>query len=945
MAAYPTRPPRMDRMAEEGLLVSHCISQPLCTPSRVKLMTGLSNARNYTRFGRLDTAWLNMGTLMKEAGYHTCIAGKWQLNGLAYKEEFPDWNDPTRPNQMGFDEYCLWQLTRARSEGERYSDPLIEQNGKVLETGPDDYGPDIFCDFIIDFIHRKSRDPFFVYYPMVLVHEPFVPTPVSGEWEDPAMRYRNDTAFFGDMMAYTDRIVGRILDALEEEGIAEETLVIFTADNGTHPRVYTRTGERLVRGGKGNTINDGVHVPLLVSWPGKIISHRVYNGLIEFSDFFATLADLVDREVVCDGHSFLPLLEGRPYRERETVRVHYDPRWGQRVNRYRDYFAQTMDHKLYQDGSFFDLGNDIMEENPLDRDQLNSWEAAAYQKLETALFPVPESPPNLLLIITDDQGYGDLSLHGNTLLETPHLDAIGLGGVRLDNFHVSPVCAPTRAALLTGRRPMSTGAYWVTRGGGVMDDGEYTIAEVLGDNGYATGCFGKWHNGAHYPYHPLSQGFDEFYGFTAGHINRYFNPELEHNGRLVHEEGYIADLFTDHAISYIREHGEGPFFCYLAYNTPHTPFQVPDEYFDMYKDKAEGADSAERIANASVYGMVKNIDDNVGRILETLRDLELEEETVVVFMTDNGPNTWRYNQGMKGRKAWVNDGGVRVPCFIRWKGHLPENKVVNSMTAHIDLLPTLTDLMGVRFEPRRPIHGISLVPRIRGVDREEERFLFTHVNHGQQVKPLPGAVRTNDWRLTFTDPARPELTRRSDRGELHNLADSLPGLADSLMDLYHAWFEPFESHVIPPIPVGVIDSVILPAHEGFLSGNASYFRSPDGWSHDWATSLDMEGSTITWKIDTREAGNYHCQVRYTSPAGDALIRMETGEQLVERVLPRFIPVKEKNYNRIDRPAEAVGQSWGRLDLGTVQLTGGTGEVVIKASDPGVEILQLVLLKQ
>lgn len=936
--------PNLERMAERGLVVSHCISQPLCTPSRVKLMTGLSNATSYTHFGRLDTSWLNMGTLMKEAGYRTCITGKWQLNGLAYKDQFADWNDASRPVQMGFDEYCLWQLTHTRSQGERFSDPLIEQNGKVLETGPDNYGPDIFSEYVLDFIERKAEDPFFIYYPMVLVHEPFVPTPDSESWSDPARRYEKDTAYYAHMMTYTDKIVGKIWDKLKEKGLEDRTILIFTADNGTHPSITSSTRDRLVRGAKGNTITDGVHVPLLIHWPEKIKKSRRFEGLIEFSDFFATLADLTGRDVKSDGHSFLPLLTGKNYQERETVKVHYDPRWGKNVNRYRNSFVQTSGHKLYQDGSFYRIDEDILEHNPLHKSDLDQDERSVYEQLKGALFPGPESPPNLLLIVTDDQGYGDLSLHGNQILETPHLDALGLNGVRLDNFHVSPVCAPTRAALLTGRRPMSTGVYWVTRGGEVMDAEEYTLAELLKDQGYSTACFGKWHNGSHHPHHPLSQGFDQFFGFTAGHWNSYFDPVLEDNGKMVRTEGYIADLFTDRAIAYIREQQDEPFFCYLAYNTPHSPFQVPDAYFDQYIHRVDETDPELKVMNAAVYGMVKNIDDNVGRLMNQLKELELEENTLVVFLTDNGPNTVRYNGNMKGRKGWVNDGGVRVPCFIQWKGHIPDHKIITSTTAHIDLLPTLAGLMGLEFTTDREIHGVDLTGRILGVDRELDRFLFTHVNHGMEVNANPGAVRTADWRLTFRQQDRLELTSRSDTSEQTKLTLAEPALADSLKHLYDQWFSSFHALGIPPIPLGASDSVVLPAHEGFLSGKASYYWSSNGWSNDWVKGLDAQDSRISWPLKILAGGDYSCFVHYTAPE-TASVRMRTEGVALEKNLPRFLPVREPNYSRIDRPAEAIGQSWGRLELGELHLKTGTQSLSLQASDPHVEILSVTLIKK
>lgn len=553
--------------------------------------------------------------------------------------------------------------------------------------------------------------------------------------------------------------------------------------------------------------------------------------------------------------------------------------------------------------------------------------------------------PNLLLIITDDQGYGDLSLHGNPVLETPHLDEIGMNGVRLDNFHVSPVCAPTRAAVLTGRRPMSTGAYYVTRGGEVMDAGEYTMAELLRDNGYSTACIGKWHNGAHHPNHPLSQGFDDFFGFTAGHWNSYFDPELEENGTMVRTTGYIADIFTDRAIGFITRKKDEPFFCYLAYNTPHSPFQVPDPYFDMYIHKVTDPDSALRIMNASVYGMVKNIDDNVGRLMETLRELHLEKNTIVVFMTDNGPNTERFNGQMKGRKGWVNDGGVRVPCFIQWKGTIPANKVIRSTTAHIDLMPTLANLMGIRFTPERELHGVDLSDKIFGEDYEGDRILFTHVNQGVEVDALPGAVRTPDWRLTFRQDDQLELTSRTDTRELRNLADSIPGLADSLKSLYDAWFEPFRTYRIPPIPVGIVDSVLIPAHEGFLSGNARYFWSSSGWANDWVTGLEGEGSSIRWPLMIADDAVYECHVNYTSAAGISRISLDLQGIRLEAELPRFVPERERNQSRIDRPAEAIGQTWSRVEVGEVKPGKGPATLVMTGSGESLEVLSVSLVRK
>ena len=374
--------PVLNRLASQGIHFAQCISQPLCTPSRVKIMTGLYNYRNYDLFGHLNGNQYTFGNLMRDAGYSTCIAGKWQLNGLAYKDSIQYWSDHTRPNSFGFDEYCLWQLTKERKEGERYANPLIEQNGKILERNEDEYGPDIFMHYILDFIERKKDASFFIYYPMVLVHDPFVPTPDSEAWDDKTMRYKNDTSYFKDMVAYTDKIVGNIVHKLEEVDIDENTIIIFTADNGTHPSIYTHTINEIIQGGKGNTIDAGTRVPLIIYWPQKIKIGSVYNRLIEFSDFYPTLADIVNREVKSDGKSFYPLLTGTNYKPRNTAFVHYDPKWGKNVNQYRNQFIRTIDYKLYQNGNFFHLSHDILEKIPLNIDSLTENELIIKSTLE-----------------------------------------------------------------------------------------------------------------------------------------------------------------------------------------------------------------------------------------------------------------------------------------------------------------------------------------------------------------------------------------------------------------------------------------------------------------------------------------------------------------------------------------------------------------------------------
>ena len=357
--------PNLDRIASQAIRFTHCISQPLCTPSRIKIMTGKYNYRNYEHFGYLNPNQKTFGNYLKEAGYSTCIAGKWQLNGISY--QLPGYQDATRPQHFGFEEYCLWQLNLPVKEGERYANPTIVQNGKRLKGLENAYGPDIFSDFVCDFIGRKSDRPFFVYYPMVLVHDPFVPTPDSPEWKDPGKRYENNKRHFKEMVEYADKMVGKIESKLRKEGLLENTIFIFTGDNGTNTSVRTQTVQGVVSGGKSFTLETGCHVPLIISWPEYIKKGRVYDSLIEFSDFFPTLLEAAGVKNISekpDGKSFLSVLKGNDSRTRENVFVHYDPQWG-KTSENRNRFAQTVDYKLYRDNRFYKLKNDTLEQHPL----------------------------------------------------------------------------------------------------------------------------------------------------------------------------------------------------------------------------------------------------------------------------------------------------------------------------------------------------------------------------------------------------------------------------------------------------------------------------------------------------------------------------------------------------------------------------------------------------
>jgi len=377
--------PVLDELAKNGMRFTNCFSQPLCTPSRVKIMTGKHNYKNYIDFAYLDKNQKTFGHVLQEAGYKTMIAGKWQLNGVQTEEE--GFENVNRPHQMGFDEYCLWWLT---SKGSRFSNPKIVENTKQLETTIDDYGPDIVSDYIVGFIERNQDKPFFVYYPMLLVHSPFQPTPDSPEWETPANRSKNDNKYFKDMVEYTDKIVGKITEKLDELELDENTIFIFTGDNGTNSKIISQTINGEYPGGKGRLQDNGNHVPLVINWPAGGVKNSTNPELIEFSDFLPTFATAANAKLPedIDGKSFYNLLAGEPYNPRESVFVHYYPN-PQTVSTRAGCFARTVDFKLYSTGQFFDMKNDKWEKNPLDINSLNASQKTIYNKLKAEIDSKP----------------------------------------------------------------------------------------------------------------------------------------------------------------------------------------------------------------------------------------------------------------------------------------------------------------------------------------------------------------------------------------------------------------------------------------------------------------------------------------------------------------------------------------------------------------------------
>ncbi|HET8550451.1 MAG TPA: arylsulfatase [Bryobacteraceae bacterium] len=490
----------------------------------------------------------------------------------------------------------------------------------------------------------------------------------------------------------------------------------------------------------------------------------------------------------------------------------------------------------------------------------------------------PARRPNILLIITDDQGYGDLGCHGNPHLKTPNIDRIAAEGVEFTQFHVTPVCAPTRAGLLTGRYNYRTGVVDTYLGRAMMHPDELTVAEMLREAGYRTGIFGKWHLGDNYPLRAIDQGFEEALVHTGGGIgqpsdppgNRYFDPILFHNGKPEKHTGYCTDVFANAAIRFIEQNRSRPFFAYLATNAPHVPLEIAETWVTPYRRM--GLDAI----TAAVYGMVQNVDENVGRILEALRSTGVERDTIVLFMTDNGPQQARYNADMRGLKGSVYEGGIRVPLFVRWPGRFDGGRRVDGVCANIDLAPTLLELCGIR--PRAKLDGVSLASLTW-----PERSLFFQWHRGDVPQPHRGAaVRSGRWKLVHGT----ELYDLGvDPAETKDVAATHPEVVTKLVTEYEHWFRDVSAtrgYVPPRIVIGS-------KHENPTLLTRQDWRGPRaGWD---------KNSIGHWEVEVQREARYRVTLRFEG-AGEARFRLGAVE-----VAAKPAPgATEHTWNNVRLPA-------------------------------------------
>ncbi len=576
------------------------------------------------------------------------------------------------------------------------------------------------------------------------------------------------------------------------------------------------------------------------------------------------------------------------------------------------------------------------------------------------------APPNVLIILTDDQGWGDFSLHGNTNLATPHIDQLAKSGARFEHFYVCPVCSPTRAEMLTGRWHPRGGVRDVTSGGERLDLDETTIADVFRDAGYRTALFGKWHNGTQGPYHPLARGFDEFYGFTSGHWGHYFSPLIEEQDELTRGAGYLPDDLTNHAIDFMRREDSKPFFTILTLNTPHSPMQVPDTWWDRVKDRPlemQGLhpDKEDQQFTRAALAMCENIDWNVGRLMATLEQEKIAEETIVVFFCDNGPNSNRWNGGLRGQKGSVDEGGVRSPLFIRWPGKIPAETTVKPIAGAVDLLPTLSELAGIKDAPPKPLDGVSVAPLLKNPDADwSDRLLFAHWN-GKV------SVRNQKYRLDESgrlydienDPGQSQDVQ-ADHSDIHQqLVAAVAEYREQVLSDLVSNMPVMAGRPKDPRPAVIADSngnrtTLLPARDAILSANLKRSSRHPNCSYitNWTSRDDM----ISWNIDVPESGDFDVEMLYTCDAnqigsvieltlanGNAAIPVLTAT--IDR--PHESPLIGAAEDRVPR-TESLVKDFGRTKLGTISLSPGITSLWLKTKTVAAENvmdLRMLILKR
>ncbi len=484
--------------------------------------------------------------------------------------------------------------------------------------------------------------------------------------------------------------------------------------------------------------------------------------------------------------------------------------------------------------------------------------------------------PNVILIMTDDQGYGDLSCHGNPTLKTPNLDRLHSESVRLTDFHVSPFCTPTRAALMTGRYPARTGAYRTSSGRTLMHPEEETIANLFAENGYATAMIGKWHLGDNAPHRPQDRGFQHVVWHRCGGVwqasdywgNDYFDDTYERNGKFEKFQGYCTDIWFSEATRFIEENKKRPFFLYLATSAPHGPYRVDPEWSKPYADKANWGNGPQ------FYGMVANIDHNLGSLRQRLRSLGLDENTILIFMTDNGTANGAvfgedrlnseavegFNAGMRGKKSSIYDGGHRVPFFIHWpNGGLVDGRDVDTLAAHLDVLPTLADLCGLPVPASHQPDGRSFAAQLRDAAAPPHRdhlLIQFHGGPGFDTSPAPwafSAVLADRWRLIDGEKL---YDIEKDPAQRDDVSAAHPRVVENLRAFYMPWWESVSPRMVP-----VASDLGNPRHDPTTLSSQDWYLPTGNPPWNFGQIKRLPRVLGPWYVDIKQAGLYRFTLR------------------------------------------------------------------------------------
>jgi len=559
--------------------------------------------------------------------------------------------------------------------------------------------------------------------------------------------------------------------------------------------------------------------------------------------------------------------------------------------------------------------------------------AASPLAFEAVAFGAETRKPNVVVILSDDQAWGDLSVTGNKNLSTPNIDSLARDGAMFDRFFVCPVCSPTRAEFLTGRYHSRGGVRGVSEGLERLNLDERTIADTFTANGYATGAFGKWHNGSQAPYHPNSRGFEEYYGMTAGHWPNYFDTILDHNGSFTKGKGYVVDDLTDHAMAFMEKNKTKPFFCYLPYNSPHSPMQVPDKYWEKFSHMdpvMKNADPAQEDLGMTraALAMCENIDWNVGRVLKKLDDLKLANDTIVLYFSDNGPASARWNGGMRGRKGSTDEGGIRSPLMIRWPGHIAGGTKVTQIAGAIDLLPTLANLAGIPLDSKKPLDGKVLTPLLTGKAPATwpDRMIFSTNN--KKVSVRTQQYRLDDQGRLYDMVADPSQTR--------DVSGTEAAVASKLKKAVAEWSAevfPFVGPEDRPFPVGYSKLTWLPARDGRAAGGVA--RSNKYPNSTFFTNWTSKEGEMSWDVEVGKAGEFDVAVEYTCAPGDigSTIEMSLlGKSTRAKVAAAFDPPLQGATNDRVVRIEGYYKEFKPLSLGRVVLPAGRGKLTLRATE-------------